>query len=602
MLRLIVLAVVGSITFHLPVCPAEPQSPHHVLKPEQRRVVDQWALKTGLDKLDAAPAPANDLTSWLLRNVPPSAAEEQAQAAAVHARLARTHRIVDLPPRAEKILTTLTEHVPRHQRSESGRCSLTVLDVPQSAMFTAGAGRLFVSQTLLNDFLGTVDRESLTFTFELARLLAHDALGHCRRGYQRAQLEREATPEIKPTIDPTTLAALLRTQRAAAEQLAPFVFTEAQECEADHYAWQLCRNAGIDGDAILDLFRRQVLQSNPELFGVSSKAKADLPEFAKPAPWLLDRPTAAVRLRKLLAEREGLFDDPERFGLYQYDRIAKSFDRAADQAVAADKTPVIFVHGLFGSELSFADLLSAAAAADALKNAPLLAFRYPPNGSLAHAAAALRAEIRRVCRNPTKVRFVAHSAGGLVVRCYAEKLDGGLEKAIMLGTPHQGSTIVRWRCLLDMPAELSTLPVPLPQGMTLGAAPDGPMFHDLQPDSLFLRYLGTSAEHAKRYDVVSGRCLSPLKAIAAVTLAGQIRERLRSVVGKHPSASLREQSGRWLDSLVLPEEVTKGDGCVALRSAAVPGARNTLILPVDHLKLKSDPEGMAWVIKQLVLE
>src|SRR2546426_638919 len=69
--------------------------------------------------------------------------------------------------------------------------SLTVLDSPRPAVFTSGAGHVYLTTKLLDSLAPDTERGRAVLTFLLARELGHIGLGHVRRGYQLQQLQAE---------------------------------------------------------------------------------------------------------------------------------------------------------------------------------------------------------------------------------------------------------------------------------------------------------------------------------------------------------------------------------------------------------------------------
>jgi len=314
----------------------------------------------------------------------------------------------------------------------------------------------------------------------------------------------------------------------------------------------------------------------------------------------VNMPAPEERLRRLLADRDGIFDEPDRFGLLIYDRLIGRFDRPKNQSIGETAQPIIFVHGMLGSEATFVPMITAMQTSGVFKDVPVLAFRYPPTGSLARAGTALKNEIDRVCLAPANARFICHSAGGLVLRWYAEKADGRFDRAVLLGTPHRGSSMVRLRYWLDVPEHLG-LPFDLPSTAgQLNKEREGQIFLDLEPDSLFLNHLGAAGDHAKRHRVVYGQFLSPLKAMAASKTFEIVRSTLRRKVEQERSLVLRRQGLAWLNDLRCPEEITHGDGCVSVKSAFLIGSNTIIATKFQHQELRSDSDSISRVFRLLM--
>mgnify|MGYP000614731577 CR=1 FL=1 len=345
--------------------------------------------------------------------------------------------------------------------------------------------------------------------------------------------------------------------------------------------------AGFDPDAALDGLRWQVAAIDPKPFELDRA----------PNPKLSMSPDSRERLYRLLDELDGRPAATAPFGMLHFNRRTGKLERAADDAVGKGGRAIVFVHGLNGSERTFEAMLPMVAKSKHLQESSVLVYRYPAQSSISLAGAGLAREIKRVCPRSSCLQFVAHSAGGLVVRWYVEKLGGEMDLAITLGTPHAGSGLADMKALADLyrrlrtsaPAESTELSPAVYEG-------DGQLMRDLEPGSLFLRELGTSQEKAKKIVAVYGRRFGPVPA------NGTDSKTPSQSGGNDPSggeAPPRSVAPALLTRLRLPEEISDGDGCVSVRSASLPGAQKTISTRLDHLALKSDPEMIDLVIRLL---
>jgi pimeloyl-ACP methyl ester carboxylesterase len=401
----------------------------------------------------------------------------------------------------------------------------------------------------------------------------------------RVALEEEIKKEVKDRTKPGLWRASLDTSVAATGSLVQFLYTRDQEAEVDLFALQLCRVTGHPDDFALDGLRIIAALCHPGATRLDDYRPAASKLPATLAYYLSESADPLARLRRLLMERDGRVEDERSFGLFVYDRKSGTFTKASDRCVRAEDRPIVFVHGLKGGNGSFRDLLSYLGDRRELLSRKLLIFRYPSNGSLAHAGELLNNEVRRVMQAPSSTTFVAHSAGGLVFRYYAEKRHGGFAHAVLLATPHAGSNLTGLKYLVDV-GELAgdvyaagwtkAIADTLPEGK-------GQITHDLHPGSLFLRHLGRAAL-AKRYHVVAGAYFTPAQALGV---------RVAFSAGKR---AVESKTGKSLNGVGLPAEVTSGDLIVSTASAALPGAGRTTKLPLHHAAMKTDPEVMRVVL------
>jgi hypothetical protein len=568
-----------------------------------RRHIDRAALSTSLERtpergLDLG----GDLSERILRSMPMTAAEESAAATTAHHALLAQHKghLLPTPPAAQKLFDLLVATLPASARAEPFHFTLTILDVPEINAFTCGGGRVYLTRSLLAALAPETEAGRAALALVLAQELGHVALGHCRRGYELRQLEQDLKSDLKRRIKIERLRSLLETSLAPAGRMVVFLYTRQQQHRADLFGLHLCRNAGLDLDRCLGGLRWLAAAQHPGLLA----GKPVGPSAPSPllAYYLSTHPDSLRRLKWLLLEQSGIVEEKEQ-GLFQYDPRTGRFRRCVAGAVRRGQACVIFVHGLHGNEDSFHDFLDFLARHPRGKGLSLLIFRYPNDGSLARAGRFLRNEMTRVVRSPERASFVCHSAGGLVVRFYAEKLHGGFCRASFLGTPHGGSRMTWVKTMADAAAFADGgWKRGLSQAISATVAEGkGDITPDVEPDSLFLRYLGRDARLARRYQVVYGRYLRPGQAVGlwASFLAGKVA--LEKAIRDRPApAWLKERGLRMVRQIRLTDEVLNGDLVVAASSARLESAGKETRVACHHQALKTDPGVRREVTKFLL--
>ena len=191
--------------------------------------------------------------------------------------------------------------------------------------------------------------------------------------------------------------------------------------------------------------------------------------------------TAAARLYQWLVQAGSAVNrlvnpNPERLGtpLRAAARASASLDRA---------DPVVLVGG-YASMTQSLEPLAASLRADGFRN--VFVFEVPNNGlaDIHHSARRLAAFVADVRRRTgrAKVDVVAHSAGGIVARTWAQ-LHGGasaLDRLVTIATPHHGVVLLRTRVVNAI------------ADSTLGRWLTGPSTHQLLHGSELMRELERS--------------------------------------------------------------------------------------------------------------
>jgi hypothetical protein len=165
--------------------------------------------------------------------------------------------------------------------------------------------------------------------------------------------------------------------------------------------------------------------------------------------------------------------------------------------------------------------------------------------------------------------------------------------------------MIRLKALLDTAEFVPLLKQGLPEAITATVAEGkGQIAIDLQPDSLFLRYLGRDEKRADRYAIFSGQVLTNTEAFVLRQALSKSKEAMRTKVNDaNLSAGMRDAALAAVEGLELTEEITKGDGVVSLASAALPGVtRSKVWKRLNHQTLKTDAAVIAEVVRMIIKE
>jgi hypothetical protein len=417
--------------------------------------------------------------------------------------------------------------------------------------------------------------------------------------YQLIKLEAFAKRE---SLEEEELSKLRKTVGRLVEftgRRLRFLYQPHQEYQADLFAFHLCRNAGFDPEAGLDVLRLGVvceeqagdLQKDPAQ-AMLSHAKSD-PEK--------DRPKAGDRLRQLCFERDGLIVGPQ-YGLWEFDAPSDQWIKPKELHVAGTERAVLLVHGM-DSTLStcYLKLAKGLAKDPDFRGVRILGFQYPGDASLARAGEYLLHEISRSIDPQAKVDFVCHSAGGLVVRYYAEVKGGPFERIVLQGTPNHGSDLAKLRSVIEMKQFVSDLSDGYSEAIEK-AILDGQeqIAQDLAPGSLFLNHVNACEVDRSRYVIFRGRRFGRTRMFLlnqSMDLGRKLLEQsLHEIEGP---AILRERARQSLEHFDLPEEVRKGDLVVSTESAALEGVGEIRTFKLRHGELSRDEEPIAATLEIL---
>jgi len=570
MSRILLTLLVSGATFVGVRAAEEPQL--NGLTPEVRQRLDREADALKPESASNKPRDwAGNITVWLLAHAAMTPDEEKEAADIVQKRLLNDHKdkIKPTPDAAKTALAALLKGLSDSEKPEAFTFDITVLDSKEALSFTTGAGHLWITTALLDPLLA--DRSGATLSYFLAHELGHVIRLHTRRGYQVQKVLSEVDKDLKIEFDGETLKDILETSLAPKGALAPLVYTQRQQYEADLFALHLCRNIKLDLDAVMDGPRWLALTKNPD---------------------------GLRRLQRLRHDRFGFIVEKEQHGLFRWE--AGEFTRCKDGEFKGSEKPIVFVHGLRGGRHSFEEFLRYFSKQKDLKDRPLLCFIYPNNGSLSRAGQMLANEMTRVVGDAKQTSFVAHSAGGLTVRYYVEKLGSACERAFLLGTPNEGSNLTKIKFLLDAGQFIRLLRRGLPDAIAnIVAQGDGQISHDLQPESLFLRYLGHDAKAAGKYHIVYGKALLGTTAKGLAIVLDTARLSLQDHVDGIRAPLLKSMLQRVVAQLQLPDEIAEGDWIVRMGSARLEGSASEMETRLNHQTLKTNEEVMRAVYNRL---
>jgi hypothetical protein len=231
----------------------------------------------------------------------------------------------------------------------------------------------------------------------------------------------------------------------------------------------------------------------------------------------------------------------------------------------------------------------------------ILGFQYPGDASLSRVGEFMHRKLSESFDPKANVDFVCHSAGGLVVRYYAEVKSGPHGRIILQGTPNHGSDLARLRSMIELKQFVSDLRDGYSDALE-NAILDGQeqIAQDLGPESLFLNYVNSREVDRKRYAIFRGRRFGRTRMflLARSVDVGRIalEQSLDEIEGP---AILRERARQSLDQLDLPEEVRKGDLVVSTESAALEGVEDIRTFKLHHGELSRDQETIAATLEIL---
>lgn len=573
------------------------------LTPATRRKIDAAAANAAPKRPVSAVRRESigDFVSWAIARTPLPPEEESRRAAEVHARIVAESEIVPTPKVAEAVLEKLVADLPPRMRPVGFAFSLTVLDEPGREAFTVGAGRLYVPKDYLEALLADERSGRDRLAFVLAHEIGHVCREHTRRAYQLLILEERANGNAGSDVDRERLENAVNGTLAVRGKRLTFPSSDEQDFSADLFAVHLCRNAGHDLEPLLDALRERILAADPGvLLHEDAHRQQDTPGTTQPdskGKWDL----LLERLQRLRAELDGTVSSPtgedgkgREYGLFEFDLETGEWTELEAASIAEQERTIVLVHGMQSRLKMFRPLVQHLAEDPSAHGVRILGFQYPNDASLARSGKFLKREVDRVYESSAGADFVCHSAGGLVFRDFAEVEGGRFHKAVFVATPHSGSALSRLRFLLEAKQFVGDLDLGYARAVEQTLV-DGKkqMGYDVEPDSLFLRYLNRDRGTEKlrqRYAVMRGRAIKqPYAALTAATLAAGRTALRRKVQNSDKPETAKQVALRWIDRLELPKEITRGDLAVSLDSAALAGVTHVSTFRLNHVQLPRHP-------------
>ena len=575
-----------------------PRADLAALTPELREKIDAFAERSPAPNLHEQSLDfSGNVVAWLISQAALSPAEELRAAEQNNQDLLRAFRTAPAPLAAQQTFDKLLGALPPHLKPAEFRYRLTILESDELDSLTVGGGFVYMTRGLVERLLADGERGPAALALVLAGELGHIGLGHCRRGYQSLKLEQDARAGVASAVDEKLLRRAWETGFERSGGCLRFLYARDEVYEADLFALHLCRNAGFDEGAALDALRFLIwLREGDALDRPPAAAQEDLAAGAVEA--MSAAAALPQRLKRLLLELSGRTSDETAFGLFVVNAASGKLTKAPALAAQPGQRTIVFVHGFAGKEATFENFFRELAKQPEAAACQVLFFRYPNNGSLSAAGELLAHEMARVVATPERSVFIAHSAGGLVFRYYAERNRGGFERAVLLGAPNSGVGLTQLKFIVDAGTFFRDLKFGLPEAVQR-AVNEGSrqLTHDLHADSLFLRYLGSDAALAPRYEIYCGRKFNAVEALG-LTAAVELARRLlaQEVVARIEQPRWKEPLDRLVDHLRLPEEIADGDLIVSVNSASLADAASVTVTRLNHLELNSDPELIEQVL------
>ncbi len=278
-----------------------------------------------------------------------------------------------------------------------------------------------------------------------------------------------------------------------------------------------------------------------------------------------------------------------------------SFVTDADERAGLSALPsvptrvVVLVHGLDDPGWMWRDVIPALRAV----NHTVARFEYPNDGPVADSADMLALALSRLrTAGVEHTDLVAHSMGGLVARdvltrtsYYHGDGSGGerfpaIDRLIMIGTPHAGSHMVRFRGVTELKDQLYRAWHGEHGWLNSIADGQGEAGEDLLPGSVFLSRLNARplATHT-RYTIIAGR-ISPVSETKLREMADSARRLASSGAAPSWLQRLAESGESELVLSVLGSAIRGlGDGVVTVSSAQLAGVDDFQVVEADHLSL-----------------
>lgn len=538
------------------------------------------------------------VAGWSVARTPLRASEERERAEAAHQNVLRTEKTLPTPRLAVEVLKNLTEHLPGVAPPEF-EYSLTIIDSPEYRTWTVGGGFLYLSRPMYEAIVQNDNHAKDRLAFVLAHEIGHVVRKHGRRRYQLLKLQEFAKREDLNEVERSRLRKAIHKLVDKTGTRLQFLYRPGEEYVADLFAAHLCRNARFDADAGWDVLRWGVLVEENSTGVPDHLANAMISNPNSPNE--TNHPSASDRLRQLCFERDGIIREAG-YGLWEFDAKSDQWIKPRNLHVAAKERVVLMVHGM-DSSLSrcYINLARELAKHRAFRGHRILGFQYPGDASLVYVGEFFTRELSRVFDPQVQPHLVCHSAGGLVVRYYAEVKGGPFEQIILQGTPNHGSDWAALRPVVEMKQFVKDLDEGYSQAIE-NAVLDGhgQIAYDLQPRSLFLNYLNNHQADRSRYTILRGRRFSGKRMLFLGQAFVLGKTYLARKIKRSDAPELvRERALHTLEKFQLPEEVRRGDLLVSLHSAELKGVTEMQTFKLHHGKLSRDEETIAATLKLL---
>ncbi len=581
----------------------EADEPSRSFTSAERERIDVGAMWSPREKRNKAVVQAyGSALEWLVARTPLPPEEELRRTLARDKEVLKKFRTSETPAVAKRLLEKLVAALPKRNLLKAYQFRLTVIEDVEQDAFTMGTGRIFVDHAFLKACL--VDKMSGTdrLAFVIAHELGHVCREHLRRRFQHQWLEQE----LLQSTNRNTKAAI-----KGVGTMFEHVYTRDDDFQADLFAIHLCRNAGFDLEGCLDVLRREAVAKNATLLQPHPRKQGTPPvepEIQRrtngESLTLAGHPSAVHRLRRLRVELDGLVYG-DMYGLFEFDQETNTLKRSVDKSIAKSDRVVVCVHGMESDLSVYRSLMKELAEQKKNDNLRILGFQYQHDESLSRSGMFLKREIKRVFKANTPADFVCHSAGGLVFRYYAEIEKGPFRRAFFQGTPHTGSDLAKLRPLIEAKQFLGDLGLGYDPALERAIRDGrGQVTFDLQPGSLFLRYLNRpgSKIDRERYVVYRGRAVKPAQALLLSSALSIARGAMkRSLAKQRPKKSMLAKLTRSaVDNLKLPAEVLRGDLAVTLESAALEGVKTVHTYPLKHRELPRHVDVIQHLVPQLL--
>ena len=547
-----------------------------LMTPGQRKEIDQAAIDLPADKLKPRREQFySDLTGWLVSRSPLPRDEEERRTAASHQALVDCAAKVDPPVSVYQALEKLTDALPLHMQPLIDDYSVTVFETDE--FISESVGEPFIH--LAAKFVRACDSDAAgqdRLAFAIAHELGHICRKHCRSRHQLLWFKDLADNGSRIGLSSERIAKAIAERTRNTGKRIQFVATLEEDFDADLFAIHLCRNAGFDIENGIDVVRKVAAETDAET----------------------TRNRMLQRLRAMRNDLDGRVDHPE-YGLFRVDVQTGKLTRIADQELATVNSATVCLHGMESNLATLKPMFQALG--NSIPGKPVFGLQYPSDASLSRIGEFFHKELARTGANTADYDFIAHSAGGLVIRYLLELKRRPVRRAVFVATPHFGSDLSKLRPLLEAKQFFSSLRLGYGDAVEKVIADGrGQITWDLQPDSLFLQFLNraTNPREVDRYHVINGRAMSALKGMLLKTAVAAVRETIERTAFRSANAPgpLRRGVREWVSELDIPAEIVRGDLAVSLDRSTLEDVASETTFEHTHTKLPDEPDVLSHII------